>query len=325
MNSLQLGLRLFAISLALSTAGPGWGAQPYPARGLRLVVPFAPGGSTDVLSRIVAQPLAESFGQPVVVDNRPAGGGVVASELVARATADGYTLLVGSVATMVIARALHARLPYEPMRDFEHIGLWVTFPLALVVPAASPARTLKELLDEARAKPDTLRHGLQGIGTSSHAFNELMCHMAGVRVVNVPYKGGAPALTAVLTGEVNYAMVAVSTAQTQLGSGRIRVLGVTSPRPAPSLPNVPPIAAVLPGYEALNFHGLQAPAKTPRAVIAKLNEETTRILRRRDVAEKLAGMSMEVPASTPAEYGAFIRAQIAKWTPLVKASGVSAN
>ena len=311
----------FALATSLMVSGALAQAPGYPARSIRVVVPFAPGGSTDVLARTVAQPLAESLGQPVIVDNRPAGGGTVGSDLVAKANPDGYTLLIGSIATMAIAKALRPNLPYEPQRDFEHIGLWVTFPLALVVPASASAANLKQLLDAARAKPGSLRHGLQGIGTSSHAFNELMCHMAGVKVINVPYKGGAPALTAVLVGEVDYAMVAVSTAMAQVAAGRVRALGVTSARPAPSLPNVPPIAAVVPGYEALNFHGLHVPAKTPRAVVARLHEETTKILRRRDVHDRLSGMSMEIPASTPDEYRAFIKAQVEKWVPLVRATG----
>jgi tripartite-type tricarboxylate transporter receptor subunit TctC len=314
-----------AIAMALTTLSLPSAAQKFPSRAIRLVVPFAPGGSTDVLGRIVGQRLAEALGQPVIVDNRPAGGGTVGSDLVAKASPDGYTLLIGSIATMAIATALHPNLPYDPMRDFEHIGLWVTFPLALVVPAGASATGLKDLIAQARARPGTLRHGLQGIGTSSHAFNELMCHMAGVKVINVPYRGGAPALTAVLVGEVNYAMVAVSTALAQVGAGKVRALGVTSARTTPSLPNVPPIASVVPGYEALNFHGLHAPAKTPRALVATLHEETTKILRRPDVHDKLTGFAMEVVAGRPEDYRSFIKAQIEKWTPLVKASGARAD
>ncbi|HKA43813.1 MAG TPA: tripartite tricarboxylate transporter substrate binding protein [Burkholderiales bacterium] len=296
-------------------------AQQYPNRAVRLVVPFAPGGSTDTLARIVGQQLAQTLGQSVIVDNRPAAGGVTGSELVARAQPDGYTLLIGSIATMVIAGAMHPKLPYDVMRDFEHIGLWVTFPLALVVLASSPIGGLKDLIEQARARPGTLKHGLQGIATSSHIFNELMCHMAGIKVVNVPYKGGAPALTGVLVGEVDYAMVAVSTAQAQVAAGRVRALGVTSARPAASLPNVPPIASVVPGYEGLNFHGLHAPAKTPGPLTARLYEETTKVLRRPDVQDRLRALDMDVAASRPEEYRAFIKAQIAQWTPLVKASG----
>ena len=319
--------RFLSCAAAIACIACSWPAhaQTYPSRAVRLIVPFAPGGSTDVLARIVGQRLAETWGQPVIVDNRAAAGGVTGSDLVAKASPDGYTLLIGSIATMAFAKAMHANLPYDPMRDFEHVGLWVTFPLALVVQASSPIKGLKDLIEQARARPGTLTHGLQGIGTSSHIFNELMCSMAGVKVVNVPYKGGAPALTGVLVGEVNYAIVAVSTALVQVNAGRARALAVTSARPSPSLPNVPPIASVVPGYDALNFHGLHAPAKTPRTVVARLHEETTKILRSRDIQDKLNGLSMDVAAGSPEEYRAFIKAQITQWAPLIKASGARAD
>jgi tripartite-type tricarboxylate transporter receptor subunit TctC len=310
-----------AAAIALIAYCPFSVAQQYPSRAIRLVVPGAPGGSTDTLARIVGQRLAETVGQPVIIDNRPAAGGTTGSDLVAKANPDGYTLLIGSIATMVIAKSLYARLPYDPMRDFEHIGLWVTFPLALVVNASSPVTGLKALIEQAKARPGTLKHGAQGLGTSSHIFNERMSRMAGITVVNVPYKGGAPALTGVLVGEVDYAMVAVSTALVQVGAGKVRALGVTSAQPTASLPNVPSIASVVPGFEGLNFHGLHAPAKMPKALVVKINEETTKILLRPDVQEKLHGFAMDIVANRPEEYRAFIKAQIEQWTPLVKASG----
>ena len=238
---------------------------------------------------------------------------------------DGYTLLIGSIATMAMAKAMYVNLPYDPQRDFEHIGLWVTFPLALVVPAASPITGLKDLIEQAKARPGALRYGSQGIGTSAHIFAELMNSMAGIKVVSVPYKGGGPALTGVLVGDVNYAMIAVSTALAQVNAGKLNALGVTSARPTSSLPNVPPIASVVPGYEGLNFHGLHAPAKTPRPVVAKLHEETTKILRRQDVRERLNGLAMDIVATGPEEYRAFIKTQIELWTPLVKSSGARSD
>lgn len=310
-----------AAAIAVAVFVPLSMAQQYPSRALRIVVPFAPGGSTDVLARIVGQRLAESLGQPVIIDNRPAGGGTVGSDLVAKAQPDGHTLLIGSIATMAVAKAMYVNLPYDPLRDFEHIGLWVTFPLALVVPASSPITNLKDLIEQAKAKPGTLRYGSQGVGASAHIFAELMNSMARIKVVHVPYKGGAPALIGVLVGEVDYALMAVATALAQVSAGKVRALGVTSARPSASMPNVPPIASVVPGYDALNFHGLDVPAKTPKAIVAKLHDETTKILRRADVQEKLNALSMDIVASRPEEYRAFIQAQIEQWTPLVKASG----
>lgn len=296
-------------------------AQSYPQRAIRLVVPFAPGGSTDTLARIVGQRLSESLGHPVVVDNRPAGGGVVGADLVAKAQPDGYTLLIGAISTMALAPALYPKLPYNPLRDYAHVGLWVTFPLALIVPAGSSISGLKGLIDQARAKPGALRFAAQGIGTSSHIFVEWMNSLAGIKVVIVPYKGGGPALTGVLAGEVDYSIVAVSTALAQVNAGKIRALGVTSAKPTPNLPNVPPIASVVPGYDALNFHGLHAPAATPAAIVAKLNSEATKILRRTDITEKLNAIAMDAVAGTPDQYREFIKAQIAQWAPVVKSSG----
>jgi len=296
-------------------------ASQYPSRPVTFVVPFAPGGSTGLIARIIGQKLEQRLGKPFIVDHRAGGGGVIGVTQVAHGTPDGYTLVIGSIATMAIAKAMYANLPYDPQRDFEHIGLWVTFPLALVVPAGSPITSLKNLIEQAKARPGGLRYGSQGIGTSAHIFGDLMSSMAGVKVISVPYKGGGPALTGVLVGEVDYAMIAVSTALAQVNAGKLHALGVTSAKPTASMPNVPPIATVVPGYEGLNFHGLHAPAKTPRAVVAKLHEETTRILLRPEVRERLNGLAMDIIASGPKEYRAFIQAQIEQWTPLVKASG----
>ncbi len=300
-------------------------AQAFPARAMRLVVPFAPGGSTDTLARIVGQRWTESLGQPVVVDNRPAAGGIVGADLVAKSQPDGYTSLVGAISTMAIAPALYAKLPYHALNDFAHAGLWVTFPLAMIVPAGSPMTNLKSFIDHARAKPGALRFGAQGIGTSSHVFAEWMNSLAKIKVVIVPYKGGGPALTGVLSGEVDYAMVAVSTAIAQVQAGKIRALGVTSAQTTPHLPNVPSIASVIPGYDALNFHGLHLPAHTPAAIVARLNSETAKILKRADVAERLNGFAMDISASSPEHYRSFIKAQIEQWGPVVKSSGMKAE
>ena len=310
-----------AAAIALACGALSAAAQAYPNRALRLVVPFAPGGSLDTLARIVGQRITESMVQPVIIDNRPSAGGTVGTDLVAKAQPDGYTLVMGSISTMAMAQSMYVNLPYDPLRDFEHVGLWVTFPLALVVPASSPITNLKDLIERAKAKPGTLRYGSQGIGTSAHIFAELMNRMTGIRVISVPYNGGGPALTGVLVGDVDYSMIAVATALAQVNAGRLRALGVTSSQPAASLPNVPPFASVAPGYEALNFHGLHVPAKTPHAIVVRLHDETTRILQRPDVQERLKGFAMDIIAGSPEAYRAFIKAQIEQWTPLVKASG----
>jgi tripartite-type tricarboxylate transporter receptor subunit TctC len=312
--------------VAVSTLTPALTtAQTYPSRPIRLVVPTAPGGSLDVLARIVGQRLSENVGQPVIVDNRAAGGGIVGSDLVAKAPADGYTVLLGSIASMAMAPSLYPKLPYEPVNDFAHVGLWVTFPLVLVVQAGSPVTSLKAFIDLAKSKPGTLSFAAQSMGSSSHIFAERMNSLAGIKVVIVPYKGGAPAMNGLLTGEVDYTMVAVSTALTQISAGKLRALGVTSAKATPSLPNVPPIASLLPGYEGLNFHGMHAPAKTPITIVTKLHGETTAILRRPDVAKQLNSLAMDIAASTPDQYRAFVQSQISVWGQVIKAAGVRAE
>jgi tripartite-type tricarboxylate transporter receptor subunit TctC len=227
---------------------------------------------------------------------------------------------LGSVGTMVFAPALYPSLSYDVLRDFEHVGLFVTFPLALIVPASSSTTTLRALVEQARAKPGTLRYASQGVGASAHIFAEMMNYMAGMKVVHVPYKGGAPALTGVLVGEVDYGMMAVATALTQVGSGKIRVLGVTSARPSAMLPGVPPIASIVSGYEALNWHGFEVPAKTPGRIVARLYEDFAKAIRRDDIQDKLRALSMDADVRAPAEYREFIKAEIGRWSPIIRAS-----
>lgn len=301
------------------------GVETYPNRPIRFVVPFAPGGSLDTLARIVGTRMIDSLGQPVVVDNRPAGGGTVGADLVAKAQPDGYTLLIGAISNMAIAPGVYPKLPYDPLRDFAHVGLWVTFPLVLIVPAGSPMTNLTSFIEQARAKPGALRFSAQGLGTSSHIFAEWMNSLARIKVTIVPYKGGGPALTGVLAGEVDYSMVAVSTAISQVQAGKVRALGVTSAKPTPHLPGVPAIASVLPGYDALNFHGLHAPPQTPAAIVTRLSAESTKILKRPDVAEKLNGFAMDIRIGTPEQYRAFIKQQIEQWAPVIKISGARAD
>jgi tripartite-type tricarboxylate transporter receptor subunit TctC len=304
---------------------PATAADSYPTRPIRLIVPFAPGGSLDTLARIVGTRLIDSMGQPVVVDNRAAGGGTVGADLVAKAQPDGYSLLMGSISNIAIAPGIYPKLPYDPLRDFTHVGLWVTFPLVLAVQAGSPITNLNEFIETARAKPGALRFSAQGLGTSSHIFAEWMNSLAKIKVTIVPYKGGGPALTGLLAGEVDYTMVAVSTAKAQVQSGKLRALGVTSAKPTPNLPGVPAIASVLPRYDALNFHGLHGPPNMPAALVNRLNAESSKVLRRPDVVEKLTGFSMDIVTGTPEQYRAFIKQQLEQWAPVIKSSGARAE
>ena len=300
-------------------------AQDYPTKPVRFVLGLAPGGSTDVIARLVAQKLSEAWGQNVLVDNRPGAGGTIGADLVVKAQPDGYTLFVGGFGPNAIAPALFAKLPYDPYKDFVHVTLLVTLPLAMIVPASSPISGVKELIEQAKAKPGFLRYGSVGIGSSPHVFIELMNLRAGTSTVHVPYKGGPAALTGLLAGEVDYAMTSISTALAQLGAGRVRAIAVTSANASPRLPGVPPIASVLPGYEGLEFHGLHAPAKTPKHIVAKLQQDVATVLRRPDVKDRLDVLAMDIQASSTEDASAFIRKQIDTWTAVARKANVRAD
>ena len=301
-------------------------AQNYPVKPVRFVVGFAAGGASDTLARIVAQKLTESWGQSVVVDNRTGAGGTIGADMVVKAQPDGYTIFVGDFGPNVLAGSLYAKLPYDPFASFSHVTQMVSFPLVLLVPAASPLTNVKDLIEQAKAKPGALRYSSSGVGTSPHMFLELINLMANVSTTPIHYKGGAPALIGLVAGEGDYSMVSVSTALAQLSAGKIRAIGVTSAKPVARLPNVPPIGNTLSGYDAVSFYGLHAPAQTPPPIVAKLQQEVSKIMRRPDVKERFDGIGMDVsPANTPQEFTAFMRKQIDLWSKVAKAANVQAE
>jgi len=310
----------------LGVAGAGAPhAQSYPDKPVRFVLGLAPGGSTDVVARLVGQKLGEAWGQNVLVDNRPGAGGTIGADLVVKAQPDGYTLFVGGFGPNAIAPGLYEKLPYDPYKDFAHVTLMVTLPLAMIVPANSPIAGLKELIAQARAKPGAVKYGSVGIGSSTHVFIELLNMRAGMTTVHVPYKGGPPALTGLLASEVDFAMTSISTSLVQLNAGRVRAIAVTSANPSTRLPGVPPIATVLPGYEGLEFHCLHAPAKTPRAIVAQLQRDVAKALQRPEVKERLDGLAMDIRATTTEEATAFIKQQIDTWTAVARKANVRAD
>ena len=323
MRYVKLGavVCLAAASISISALH----AQDYPAKPIRLIAPFAPGGSTDTVARILAQRLTAQMGQNVIVDNRTGAGGIIGADLVARALPDGYTLLVGDFGPNVVAAALYSSLPYDPVKSFTHISLAVSFPLVLVTPASSPINGLKDYLDRSRVKGNALRYGSAGIGTSPHIFMELLRSQAKIENLHVPYKGGAPAVVGVMAGEVDIAMVAISSAVAQLGAGKIKALGVTSANPSPRLPGVPAIASLVPGYEGLNFHGLHGPPGLPAPIALRLSQEVSKAVRSPESKERLDGLAMDAAGTTPAEYDAFIKRQVQQWVPFVKSAGIRAD
>jgi len=312
----------FVVLIAGAAAAYG---QSYPTKPVRFIVGTAPGGSTDTIARIVAQELSKTWGQNVVVDNRPGAGATIAADLVAKSQPDGYTLFVGGFGPIAMAGSLYPKLPYDPANDFAHVTLMVSFPNVVVVSDSSAISSLKDLIAQAKAKPGVLKYGSSGVGGSGHVFVELMNLNAGINTVHVPYRGAPLALAGMLSGEVDYVLPAISTALSLLSANRVRALAVTSANASPRLLNVPTIASTLPGYDALEFHGLHAPLKTPQYVVAKLQREVSTILRRADVKERLDSLAMDASGNSSEEFSSFIRRQIQTWSKVGRAANVRAD
>lgn len=310
------------ITLVFSLVSGALHAQAFPTKPVRFMVGFGAGGSSDTLARLVAQKLTESWGQTVIVENRPGAGGTIATDMVAKAAPDGYMLAVGDIGPNAIAGSLYPQLPYDPLKDFTHITRLVTFPLVLVVPAASSLTSMKDLLDQARAKPGALRYSSAGVGTSPHVFLEMINAMAKIQNIPIHYKGGAPAMAGLLSGDVEFTMFSVSTARAQFQAGKVKIIGITSASPIAALPGVPPIGNTVPGFEALTFHGLHGPSKMPRALVDKINQDAIRAMNRPDTKERLDTLAMDNATGTPEEFTEFIRKQIELWTPIVRNANI---
>jgi tripartite-type tricarboxylate transporter receptor subunit TctC len=318
---LSLAILLGSSAGLLRVAGDAF-AQGYPAKPIRIVVPFTPGGTTDVLARAIGQKLTASWTQPVVVDNRPGAAGNIGSEVVAKAAPDGYTLLMGTVSTHGINPGLYSKLPYDPVKDFAPVTLVAKVPNILVLHPSVPASSVTELIAHAKAKPGQLNFASSGNGTSIHLSGELFKTMAGVQMTHVPYKGSAPALTDLLGGQVSLMFDNMPTALPHVKAGRLKALAVTSAKRSPAIPQLPTMAeAGLPGFEATSWFGVLAPAATPKEIVGKLNGEIVRILKTPEVRAQLSGQGAEPVGDTPEEFAAHIKAEMAKWAKVVKESG----
>lgn len=315
----------FFVSLVSFVSQLGIGgahAQAFPAKPVRVVVPFPPGGPTDIVGRLVSQKMAEGLKQPVVVENRAGAGGVLGTEAVAKSPADGYTLLMGTIGGLAVSMSLQPNRGYDTLRDFAPVTQAVNVTSILVTHPSVPVKSAKELLALARAQPGRLNYGSSGSGTVTHLAGELFKLMGGVNIVHVPYKGGSPALTAILSGEMSLTYENSLIIVPHIKSGKVRALGVTSAKRSKLLPEVPSIAETLPGYGASGWYGLLAPAGTPKDVLARLNAEAVRALRAPDVAEKLSSQGAEPAPGSPEEFTAFIRGEIDKWAKVVKAANM---
>ena len=295
----------------------------YPAKPVRIVVPSSPGGGTDILARLLAQKLTENLGQQFVVENRPGAGQIIGIEAVARSAPDGYTLLMAASA-IVINEVLYKKPPYDTLRDFAPITLGASLPNILVVHPALPAKSVRELIALAKARPGMLNYSSAGSGTSPHLSMELFRIMSGITLTHIPYKGTGPATVDLVAGQVQLSMPNVLTALPQIKGGKLRALGVTSAKRASGLPDIPAIAeAGVPGYEAIQWYGLLAPAGTSRDVVNKLQSETAKILVLQEVKERLAADGADAVGNRPQEFAAYIKAEIDKWSKVVKAGGIT--
>jgi len=317
--SRAIALLLLGSSVA---AVPAAQAQDYPTRPVRWVIPFAPGGINDIMGRLVAQRLADRLGQQVVVDNRGGGGGIIAAEIVARAPADGHTLFQTNAGPHGINPSLYPKLPYDAVRDFTPVTQLVATPMILVVPAASPAKTVKELIALARSRPEGLNYGSTGNGSTPHLTTEHLKALTGIQLVHVPYKGAAPAFIDMMAGQIAMQFTTLASAQAFVSTGRVRVLAVCSANRLQLLPDVPTMAeAGVPKFEISIWNGVLAPARTPSPVVQRLNREIAEILRVPEVRERIVATGSEPVGSTPDAFGNYIRAEIAAWGDIVRRSG----
>ena len=314
---------LLVLALHVLLAGPG-AAADYPVRPIRLLVGASPGGTTDTMARTIAEPLAARFGQPVLVENRPGAGGNIVAEAVAKSTPDGYTLLV-SYTSHTINATLYPKLPFDPVADFSPIAMISTVPSMLVGNPKLPARDLRALIALAKERPGTLTIAIGGIGSSLHLAGERFKMMTGLNILNVPYKGTAPALTDVLGGQVDLMFISLVTGAAQVRAGNLRAYGVTSAARQPALPAVAAFGEIIPGVESQAWFGVVGPAKLPDEIVDKLNRAILGALEDAKMRERLVQEGANPAALTPAEFAAFVRQDIERWAPVVRASGAKPN
>ena len=313
-----------SVALALAGCAAFAAAQNYPTKPVRLIVPFPPGGSNDIVGRLMAQELTEKLGKQVVVDNRGGAGGVLGTEIAANADADGHTLLIISVA-YAFNPALY-KLRFDPEKAFVPVAILGTGPNALTVSPKLPANSVKDLVSMAKAQPGKLNYASAGVGSFQHLGSELFRIMAGINIVHVPFKGGGPAMADVIAGNTEICLGSLIQMIPHVDSKRLKLLGTGGAKRAKIYPNVPTIAeAGVPGYDASNWWGLLAPARTPQPIVARLRAETAKILASSDVQKKLEGQGAETVKMSPEEFGRFIRTETAKWSKVVKEAGIKAE
>ncbi len=316
--------RLMAVAVACAAIG-GW-AQPYPAKPIRIIVPFPAGGSADIMARVVGQKMTETWGQQVVIDNRSGAGGNIAAELAAKSVPDGYTLFLCTVGTHAINQTLYGKLPFDPMKDFSAVAYIAGVPNVVVVHPSIPVRSVKELIAFIKARPGHINFGSPGTGTSVHMSGEMLKVLAGLDMTHVPYKGNPQAVTDLMAGQIELMITNMPSVIPYIQSGRLRALAVTTKARSPALPDLPTMEeAGLPGYGSSAWFGLVSPAAVSRDIVSKLNAEVVRIVELADVKRNLASQGADPLVMTPDEFDAFMKAETAKWAKIVKASGTRAD
>ncbi|GKS99243.1 tripartite tricarboxylate transporter substrate binding protein [Acidovorax sp. SUPP3434] len=315
-----------ALVVAATAAVPTAFAQAFPNKPITIIVPFAAGGTTDILARVIGQGLSAELGQSVVVDNRAGAGGNIGGQMAARAPADGYTLFMGTVGTHAINAALYKKMPFDPVKDFAPLTRVANVPNLLVANPNQPYKTVQELIAYAKANPGKVNFGSSGSGSSIHLSGELFKSMAKVDMQHVPYKGSAPAVTDLLGNQIGIMFDNMPSAIQHVRSGKLRPIAVTTAKRSPELPDVPTIAeAGVPGYEATSWFGMFAPAGTPAPIVAQLNKALVKVLSQPETKKKLADQGAEPVSETPEQFAAFIQAESAKWGKVVKESGASVD
>jgi tripartite-type tricarboxylate transporter receptor subunit TctC len=313
------------LAAALACAHAAWAQADWPSRPVRIVVPFAPGGTTDLTARIVAEQLTQALKQNFVVENKAGAGGNLGAAEVAKAAPDGYTFLMGTPGTQAINQFLYPKMPYDTAKDLVPVSFVVRVPNVLMVNPQVPAKSLKELVALLKAQPGKLSYGTPGNGSTGHLSTELFKTQAGVFITHIPYRGSGPMLQDLAAGQVQMSIDNMPSALPLIQSGKLVALGVTSAQPVPQLPGVPPIASVLPGYEAEAWFVLVAPAGTPQPIIDRLSTEVDRILKKPEVAERFAKLGATPVGGTPRQLGDFIAAETRKWQQVVKVSGAKVD
>jgi tripartite-type tricarboxylate transporter receptor subunit TctC len=325
-NAAYALLRPLICIVAIACASTPAIAQKYPTKPIRLVVPYVPGGATDILARELAQKVRESLGQAMVIDNRPGGSAIIGTELVAKAVPDGYTLVLSTQASHAINVSLFNKLPYDPVKDFSHLSLLASIASVLVVNPAVPAKSVSELINLARSQPGKLNFGSTGNGLLPHLSGELFKTMAKIDVVHVPYNGSGPALTSLIAGDAAYLFNLIPPTLPFIKAGRLRGLAVTSAKRSTVYPELPTVAeAALPGFQLVAWFGISAPAGTPAPIVQTLNEAIVKAMNSPDVKARLFDQGIEVATNTPQQFTDYVKSEIGRWGNVVKVSGAKSN